>query len=96
MKDDIQNKPAYQKAKKRVEAKFGFKMHLLVYVLVNTLLIIINLSGSTDSFWAMWPMLGWGIGLLLHWLSVYTFKGRSPITDEMIRKEMQNRATGSG
>ena len=92
MKENMKNTEAYQNAKKRVEAKFGFKIHLLVYVLVSALLIFINLNGSTEYFWAKWPLLGWGIGIVFHWLAIYVFKGGSPINDEMIRKEMQKMA----
>jgi hypothetical protein len=34
----VENQEAYQKAKKRVEAKIGFYIHLAVYAAVNILL----------------------------------------------------------
>lgn len=40
----MENQEAYEKAKKRVEAKIGFYIRLAVYVGVNVLLMIINLS----------------------------------------------------
>ena len=40
------NQEAYEKAKKRVEAKIGFYIHLSVYVGVNILLVLINLFTS--------------------------------------------------
>ena len=43
----MENQEAYQKAKKRVEAKIRFYIHLAVYVGVNILLIIINLLTSS-------------------------------------------------
>ncbi|MGI9544158.1 MAG: 2TM domain-containing protein [Cyclobacteriaceae bacterium] len=92
MRSNIKNQEAYQNAKKRVEAKFGFKIHFLVYVLVSALLVFINLSGSAENLWAKWPLLGWGIGVFAHWLAVFVFSGRSPITDEMIKKEMEKSA----
>lgn len=64
---------AYQNAKQRVEAKIAFRNHVYVYIFINTLLIIINLFGSPDYFWAKWPMMGWGIALILHALKVYVF-----------------------
>jgi|TARA_B100001971_G_scaffold96023_1_gene88724 HEPN domain-containing protein len=42
----MENQEAYQRAEKKVEAKFGFYSHLAVYMAVNTLLIVINLSTS--------------------------------------------------
>ena len=38
----MENQETYQKARKRIEAKIGFYIHLAVYVGVNILLIIIN------------------------------------------------------
>jgi hypothetical protein len=64
---------AYQNAKQRVEAKIAFRNHVYVYIFINTLLIIINLFWSPDYFWAKWPMMGWGIALILHALKVYVF-----------------------
>jgi transcriptional regulator with XRE-family HTH domain len=49
----------------------GFYIHLTQYVIVNTLLIAINLLTFHRYFWAIWPLLGWGIGLLNHGLRVF-------------------------
>lgn len=85
----MQDQEAYQKAKKRVEAKFGFYIHLAVYILVSILLVIINLISSTEYLWFKWPLMGWGIGVFFHALGVFIFPGRSVITEKMIEKEMQ-------
>lgn len=48
----------------------GVAVHLFVYMAVNAFLIAVNLSKSPDSIWAIWPILGWGIGLAAHaWLA---------------------------
>lgn len=85
----MENQEAYQKAKKRVEAKIGFYIHLVVYVGVNILLIIINLRTSSQYLWFKWPLIGWGIGVLFHALGVFVFSGGSAIKAQMIQKEMQ-------
>ena len=81
----------YERAKKRVEAKIGFYIHLAVYVGVNLLLLIINLTSSPQSLWFMWPLLGWGIGLFFHGLSVFVFSGRrlEAVKEKMIQEEME-------
>ena len=61
----------YERARKRVEEMRGFYAHLLTYVLVNLGLFVLNLVTSPGSFWFYWPLLGWGIGLLAHALSVF-------------------------
>jgi hypothetical protein len=49
----------------RRKAWRGFVAHLIPYVGVNGLLVILNLL-TTRFPWAMFPLLGWGIGLLSH------------------------------
>ena len=61
----------YQKAKKRVKALRGFYIHLGVYVLINAMLFLINITTSPDILWFYWPLLGWGIGTVVH--AVYVF-----------------------
>lgn len=58
------------------EAKLGFKIHAIVYALVMTGLVVLNalLIAFTDvDFpWAVFPLVGWGIGLTFHY--VYGFR----------------------
>jgi len=42
----------------------GFFIHLLTYLLVNTGLIVINLLTAPSYYWFVWPLMGWGIGLV--------------------------------
>ena len=63
----------YQKAKERVEAIKGFYIHLTVYAVVNLILFSINMIVSPDSLWFFWPLMGWGIGIAFHALSVFGF-----------------------
>ncbi len=87
----MENQESYEKAKKRVEAKIGFYIHLAVYVGVNIFLIIINLSVSPETHWFKWPLLGWGIGLFFHGLSIFVFSGRRlrEAKERMIEEEMK-------
>ena len=85
----MNDQEAYQRVKKRVEAKFGFYIHLSVYIGVNILLIIINTVTSPQYFWCKWPLIGWGIGVFFHALGVFVFGGKPAILDKMIEKEME-------
>jgi hypothetical protein len=83
---------AYARAEKLVAEKIGFIRHLIIYVLVNVLLLVINLVTSSDFFWFLFPLGGWGILLLAHFLSVFIFRGerferwrRSEIEREMTK-----------
>jgi hypothetical protein len=58
------------------ESRRGFKIHAVVYALVMTGLIVLNslLIAYTDANfpWVVFPFVGWGIGLTLHY--VYGFR----------------------
>lgn len=84
----MDNNQAYQSAKKRLEAKRGFYIHLSVYVVVILLLVAINFVTSSGTMWFQWPMLGWGIGVVFHALGVFVFPSRFAVTENMIKKEM--------
>lgn len=60
-----------QQALAQIHAQKGFYQHALRYVLVIGLLFVINLLTHPDYLWAVWPMLGWGIGLLFHGCNVF-------------------------
>ena len=88
----MENQEAYERAKKKVEAKLGFYIHLAAYIVVNILLIIINLSTSPGYLWFKWPLLGWGIGIVFHALGAFVFSGGSIIKERMIEKEIEKQA----
>jgi bacteriorhodopsin len=86
---EMDDKAAYNRARKRVEAKLGFYNHLAVYVGVNIVLIIINLITTSENLWFKWPLMGWGIGLFFHALNVFVLSSGGHIKERMIEKEME-------
>lgn len=85
----MKNQEYYEQAKKKVEAKYGFYVHISVFLAVNLLLVIINLSNLSEGVWFVYPLMGWGIGLFFHALSVFVFAGKGAmIKEKMIEKEM--------
>jgi hypothetical protein len=50
--------------KRRVHGEFY--THLVVYLTVNLFLIAINALTGLQDFWAIWPILGWGLAVALH------------------------------
>ena len=87
----MEKEDGYEGAKKRVEAKIGFYIHLTVYIAVNVLLIVINFLTSREYLWFKWPLFGWGIGLFFHAMSVFVFSGRrlTHIKERMIEEELK-------
>ena len=88
----------YKRAKERVEAIKGFYVHASVYLLVNLGLFAINAltSGLAEGmWWFYWPLIGWGIGLTAHAISVFLAGDTGPLgarweerkTREIMEKE---------
>lgn len=83
----MNNQESRQTAQKMAKVKVEFRIHLINYIAVVTLLAIINLTLTPGYIWFKWPLLGWGIGIILHALSVYS-SGKS-FKDRMIEDEMK-------
>ena len=80
----------YEQARKRAVAKFGLYIHAAVYLGVNVFLIILNLAIDRQNLWFIWPLLGWGIGLVAHWaiVSLSNRPGKS-VLDRFVERELQ-------
>jgi hypothetical protein len=66
----VEEEERYKFAKARVEEIKGFYIHLGVYLIVNLGLFTINMITNPDALWFYWPLLGWGIGLVIHLFSL--------------------------
>jgi two-component system, LytTR family, sensor kinase len=62
---------AYERAQKRVKEIKSFYGNLISYCIVIPFLIIINVITTPDHIWFLFPMLGWGIGVVAHGMSVF-------------------------
>ncbi|UCD19140.1 MAG: 2TM domain-containing protein [candidate division WOR-3 bacterium] len=71
MKGQKKKQERYDSAKKRVEELKSFYSHLSVYLAVNAGLFLLDILTSPEDLWFYWPLIGWGIGLSIHWLSVF-------------------------
>ncbi|MHA6696709.1 2TM domain-containing protein [Chryseobacterium sp. A321] len=62
---------SYKQAKKRVEELKGFYGNLISYCIFIPFLFFINWKTSPNYWWAFWPMLGWGIGVVSHAVHIF-------------------------
>ena len=79
-----------QQAIRRIRAKRELWGHVAVYLAVNALLVLIWAMSSATYFWPIWPILGWGIAIVVHAVRVY--RGPSEISEAQIDREMQGRS----
>jgi hypothetical protein len=92
MPDDRSEDRAYERAHKRVEDLRGFYVHLVVYAVINLGLFVINRVTSPQTHWFIWPLLGWGIAVVLHAVSLLiegpaTRRWEERKTRELMEKE---------
>jgi hypothetical protein len=75
-----------EQAIKRIKEKNDFKIHLMVYLAVNAMLVFIWAFTSQGFFWPIFPIVGWGIGVVINGYVAY----RGNIyTEERIQREME-------
>ena len=76
-------------AKKRAGAKMGWYIHATVYVLVNVFLFAVSRYGLGTRNWSVAPLLGWGLGLALHGISVWFVGAGSNLRQRMVQRERE-------
>ncbi|MBL8797543.1 MAG: 2TM domain-containing protein [Planctomycetia bacterium] len=74
-----------------VNARIGFAIHALVFVLVNALLIAINLATTPRLHWFWWPLACWGAGLLFHAALLLLYTWGRDLHRRLIERELQAR-----
>lgn len=89
---DTSQQSTYARAKERVNDLKGFYSHFIIYLVFVPVFILLN-SFSPSFFWAIFPIVGWGIGVVSHAAQVY---GWSPFfgkdwekrkIEELVRKD---------
>jgi hypothetical protein len=83
---------AGRRAIESLKKKAEFRVHLLAYVLVNAFLVVIWAVSGRQFFWPVFPIAGWGIGIVFHAWDAYRPK---VLTEEEIRREMARLGRGS-
>lgn len=78
----------YEKAEKRVNDKKGFYIHLGTFVPVGIFLFALNMITSPNTLWFVYPMLSWGVGLAIHYVTVFGIPGTRVLTDEWEEEEL--------
>ena len=95
MSTQMSEQEIYQQARKRVEEKKGFFIHFAVYIIVNIGLVLIWAFPAGGGYpWFFWPLGGWGIGILFHFLGVFVFSRPSSWEKREIEKEVERLKKG--
>lgn len=82
--DDIE-----QLARRRAGAKLGWYAHAAAFTVVNLVLFGMSRYGFGHRPWSVYPLLGWGLGLALHGISVFVLGTGSGLRERMVQKERE-------
>jgi 2TM domain len=75
-----------------LKKKENFKRSLAAYVIVNAILIVIWAVSDADSFWPIWVIGGWGLGLAFQ--AYDAFGRRSTVSEAKVSEEMNRIRSG--
>ncbi len=90
---DPTHNPLERLARRRAHARLGWYTHACVYVLVN--LVLVAISSASGRNWAIFPALGWGLGLAIHGTMVFVLAGGTDLHERMVQAE-RDRIARSG
>lgn len=76
-------------ARRRASAKLGWYVHAIAFVLVNTLLFAMSRYAFGTRPWSVYPLLGWGLGLALHGVSVFLLGSGSDLRERLVQRERE-------
>ena len=88
----LSDEQIYEEAKKRVKSKRDFWGNFGVYTVVNIICFLVWVLGDRGYPWFLWVLGPWGVLVILHYLRVFVFAGKSEKRAiekeaEQIRKE---------
>ncbi|MFE8701436.1 2TM domain-containing protein [Cytobacillus sp. FJAT-54145] len=68
----MEDNEKYLRARRKVQNLKAFYIHLTVFILVNIMLFVINFTSDAGNWWSLYPLAGWGIGLAIHGITVFS------------------------
>ena len=74
-------------ARRRVAARMGWTLHALIFLAVNAGLVFLSMRSGRD--WAIYPALGWGLGLLIHGVAVWVRLGGGGLYEQWMERERE-------
>lgn len=82
-----QSADLHDRAPGQLTKRRDLRGHVLIYLLVNTFLVVIWWVSSGGFFWPVFPIIGWGIGVTMNAYDVYVAED---IPEDDIQREMEH------
>jgi hypothetical protein len=83
----MQSQDLEQLARRRAGVKLGWYVHAMVYVTVN--LVLALLAAASGRNWAIFPALGWGLGLAIHGVVTFVVTGGGGLLERLVARERE-------
>ena len=83
------NEKAYKEARKRVKKKKDFYEHFTTYFVMSVFFLLLNLVTAPGQWWFYWPILGWGFGVVFHYLDVFGIPGLGTLSRDWEERAME-------
>ena len=83
---------SYKIAERRVDAKIKFYRNLCAYIVVNTLLAIVNWIFTPSYWWVIFPIAFWGIGVAADFFKAFVLSSKFDnvnYREEKIQEELE-------
>ena len=78
MSNAMVDEELYKRARQRFKDKMDFYQHFVIYAVVNGILALAwAFSSDVDYPWFVWVLIPWGIGVVIHFLIVFLFAGKT-------------------
>jgi hypothetical protein len=74
-----------RQARRRAGAKLGWYIHAGAYLAVN--LLLAALAAESGRRWAIYPALGWGLGLAIHGIVIFFVTGGGGVHERLVERE---------
>lgn len=84
--------PLERLARKRAGMRMGWLFHATVFIAVN--LLLAGLSAASGRHWAIFPFMGWGLGLAIHGLVTFLGLNGEGLRDRMLADEVRKLKDG--
>lgn len=74
-----------ERALRRLRKKHEFHVHLVIYLMVNTMIVVVWAMTSHGFFWPIFILVGWGVGVVANAWDAY---GGDEPSESRIHREM--------
>lgn len=72
----------YREARKRVKKKKDFYEHFTTFLVMSVFFFLLNLVTAPGQWWFYWPIMGWGFGVVFHYLDTFGVPGIGTLSRE--------------